>query len=477
MRSDPPAPRLLIVDDEPALREMLEILFRRKGYEVVSAAGYEAACKVMNDSAVPFPVVITDLAMPGGSGLDVLSAVKAKAVDSEVIMISAHSALDNAVAAMKAGAFTFVTKPIEPEELAAQVVRALEKHSLLRENAQLRAQVQQVDEDLIGRSSKMRAVFDLIDRVATTRTTVLITGESGTGKERIARAIHQRSDRAREPFLVVNCGALPEALMESELFGHEKGAFTGASSRQLGIFREADGGTVMLDEVGELAPALQVKLLRVLQEKSVRAVGATHEVPINVRVLAATNRDVEADVSAGKFRQDLYYRLNVIRVELPALRERREDIAALVERFMRRFSREIGKDVRGLTPDALRILENYGFPGNVRELENMVERAVALAASTTIGLSELPLAVIGVSAQSTPDLLSLPEQGCNLDEIMNQVELRLLVQALERTQGVRTSAAKLLGVSFRSLRYRLEKHALDPGGEAGSSDEEPSSTG
>jgi two-component system response regulator PilR (NtrC family) len=477
MRSEAPGSRLLIVDDEPGLREMLEILFRRKGYDVTSAAGYEAACQVMNESDTPFPVVITDLAMPGGSGLDVLGAAKAKAVETEVIMISAHSALDNAVAAMKAGAFTFVTKPIEPEELAAQVVRALEKHALLRENAQLRAQVHQPDDDLIGRSSKMRAVFDLIDRVAATRTTVLVTGESGTGKERIARAIHQRSDRARGPFLVVNCGALPEALMESELFGHEKGAFTGASSRQLGIFREADGGTVMLDEVGELAPALQVKLLRVLQEKSVRAVGATQEVPINVRVLAATNRDVEADVGAGRFRQDLYYRLNVIRVELPALRERREDIAALVERFIRRFSREIGKDVRGLTPDALRILENYSFPGNVRELENMIERAVALAASTTIGLSELPLSVIGVSAQSTPDLLSLPEEGCNLDEIMNQVELRLLVQALERTQGVRTSAAKLLGVSFRSLRYRLEKHALDPGGEAGPTDEEPGSTG
>jgi two-component system response regulator PilR (NtrC family) len=476
MRSDPPAPRLLIVDDEPAMREMLEILFRRKGYDVVLAAGYEAACVAFEDAAGPFPVVITDLAMPGGSGLDVLGAAKAKSVDTEVIMISAHSALDNAVAAMKAGAFTFITKPIEPEELAAQVVRALEKHALLRENAQLRARVLHTDEELIGRSAKMRAVFDLIDRVATTRTTVLITGESGTGKERIARAIHQRSDRARGPFLVVNCGALPEALMESELFGHEKGSFTGASSRQLGIFREADGGTVMLDEVGELAPALQVKLLRVLQEKSVRAVGATQEVPVNVRVLAATNRDVEADVAAGKFRQDLYYRLNVIRVELPALRERREDIAALVERFTRRFAREIGKDVRGLTPDALRVLEGYSFPGNVRELENMVERAVALAASSSIGLSELPLAVLGVSSQSTPDLLSLPEEGCNLDEIMNQAELRLLVQALERTQGVRTAAAKLLGVSFRSLRYRLEKHALDPG-DAGQGDEEPNSAG
>jgi two-component system response regulator PilR (NtrC family) len=432
-------------------------------------------------------VVLTDLAMPGGSGLDVLGAAKARSPDTEVIMISAHSALDNAVEAMTAGAFTFVTKPIEPEELAAQVVRAFEKHALLRENAQLRAQAQQLqtDEELIGRSAAMRTVFDLIDRVATTRTTVLITGESGTGKERIARAIHQRSDRARGRFLVVNCGALPEALMESELFGHEKGAFTGASSRQLGIFREADGGTVMLDEVGELAPSLQVKLLRVLQEKSVRAVGATQEVPVNVRVLAATNRDVEADVSAGKFRQDLYYRLNVIRVELPALRERREDIAALVDRFIRRFAHEIGKDVRGITSDALRVLEGYAFPGNVRELENMIERAVALAASPTIGLSELPLVVMGVSSQSTPDLLSLPPEGCNLDEIINQAELRLLVQALERTQGVRSAAAKLLGVSFRSLRYRLEKHALDPGDssgadasgtEPGAGEEEPNST-
>jgi len=424
--------------------------------------------------------VLTDLAMPGGSGLDVLGAAKAKSPDTEVIMISAHSALDNAVEAMKAGAFTFITKPVEPEELAAQVLRALEKHSLLRENAQLRAQVVHTDEELIGRSAKMRAVFDLIDRVAATRTTVLITGESGTGKERIARAIHQRSDRERGPFLVVNCGALPEALMESELFGHEKGAFTGASSRQLGIFREADGGTVMLDEVGELAPSLQVKLLRVLQERSVRAVGGTQELPINVRVLAATNRDVEADVSVGKFRQDLYYRLNVIRVELPALKERREDIAALVERFIRRFAREIAKDVRGLTPDALRLLEGYSFPGNVRELENMIERAVALAASPTIGLSELPLSVLGVSTQSSPDLLSLPEAGCNLDEVMNQIELRLLVQALERTQGVRTAAAKLLGVSFRSLRYRLEKHKLDPGDSAGSvdgGDDEPTSAG
>ncbi|HTM43316.1 MAG TPA: sigma-54 dependent transcriptional regulator [Polyangiaceae bacterium] len=464
MHSDSRLPRLLIVDDEPALREMLEILFRRGGYEPVMAAGYGEACAQISQSPEPFPVVLTDLAMPDGSGVDVLGAAKARSAATEVILLTAHSALENAVAAMKAGAFTFITKPAEPAELAAQVERALEKHSLLRENARLRAQIRHSGEDeLVGRSSKMRAVFDLIDRVAATRTTVLITGESGTGKERIARAIHQRSDRADEPFLVVNCGALPEALMESELFGHEKGAFTGASSRQLGIFREAEGGTVMLDEVGELAPLLQVKLLRVLQERTIRAVGSAQEVPVNVRVLAATNRDVEAEVTSGKFRQDLYYRLNVIRVELPALRERREDIAALVERFIRRFAGEIRKDVQGLTPDALRLLEGYSFPGNVRELENMIERAVALVASPTIGLSELPAAVMGISSETSSDLLSLKEEGCDLDQILNQVELRLLLQALERTGGVRTNAAKLLGITLRSLRYRLQKHTLDAG--------------
>jgi two-component system, NtrC family, response regulator PilR len=259
---------------------------------------------------------------------------------------------------------------------------------------------------------------------------------------------------------VVNCGALPEQLMESELFGHEKGSFTGAGTRVLGLFREADGGTVLLDEVGELPLALQVKLLRVLQERKVRPVGGAVEVPVDVRVLAATNRDVETAVRSGKFRQDLYYRLNVIRVELPLLRDRKEDIARLAERFTKRFATELGKDVRGLTADALRALDAYEFPGNVRELENMMERAVALASGPTIGLGDLPGAVSGLSASTAPHLTELPAQGCMLDEVLGEVERRLILQALERSGGVRTAAAKLLGVTFRSLRYRLAKHGL-----------------
>jgi two-component system, NtrC family, response regulator PilR len=276
----------------------------------------------------------------------------------------------------------------------------------------------------------------------------------------VARAIHDRSERSAGPFLVVNCGALPEALMESELFGHEKGAFTGASAKSLGLFREAEGGTVLLDEVGELPLSLQVKLLRVLQEKSVRPVGAAQEVPVDVRVLAATNRDVEADVASGKFRQDLYYRLNVIRLTLPPLRDRAEDIPLLAERFIQRFSAEMGKEVVGFTPDGLRALTAYRYPGNVRELENVIERAVALSGSRVIGLGDLPESISGHASSPAQSLLDLPAGGLNLDDVLNEAERRLLVAALERTGGVRKRAAELLGITFRSLRYRLKKQGL-----------------
>jgi len=299
-----------------------------------------------------------------------------------------------------------------------------------------------------------------LQRIASARTTVLITGESGTGKERVARAIHDASDRRERPFLVINCGAIPEALIEAELFGHEKGAYTGAVSSRGGLFREADGGTLLLDEIGELAPALQVKLLRVLQERKVRGVGAASEVPVDVRVLAATNRPVEDDVRAGRFRQDLYYRLNVIRVEVPPLRDRREDVRPLAEHFLARCAAEQNKDLRALSPDALRALEGYEFPGNVRELENIVERAVALATGQTIGLGDLPRELSGAASQPMPALVGLSDAGCDLDDVLGEVERRLLLQALERSDGVRTQAAKLLGVTLRSLRYRLQKHAL-----------------
>jgi two-component system response regulator PilR (NtrC family) len=458
--SAPQKHRVLVVDDEPGLRQMLEILLSRGGYEVVSCPGHAAAVSQIATSAHAFPVILSDLVMPDGSGMDVLSEAKRRDRTTEVILMTAHSTIDNAIAAMRSGAFNFVTKPFDPDQLLALVNKAVETHELLNENARLRARVEGQAGSIVGKSAAMRRVFDLIGRVASTKTTILITGESGTGKERIARAVHDMSERRAAPFLVVNCGALPENLMESELFGHEKGAFTGAIGKHLGLFREADGGTVLLDEVGELPLALQVKLLRVLQERAVRPVGASSEISVDVRVLAATNRDIEQDVRGGLFRQDLYYRLNVIRLELPPLRERREDIPLLVERFVQRFALEMGKDVRGLTADAARVLEHYAFPGNVRELENMCERAVALAGGTQIGLSDLPAVVSGMATTSATSLLTVPAGGCDLEAVLAEVERHLLVQALDQSDGVRTQAAALLRITSRSLRYRLAKHGF-----------------
>ena len=475
-----PRPRILVVDDEPGLRDMLAILFRREGLDVTLAPGFVKAKEAVTGAAEPFGVVLTDLLMPDGNGMDLLGLVKQRTSQTEVIVMTAHGGIETAIEAMRGGAYDFVTKPFATTELRALVQKALEKRAIVAENERLRAQLlRERSRELLGTSEPMRRILEIVHRVANARATVLITGESGTGKERIARALHDASDRRAGPFLVVNCGAIPEALMESELFGHERGAYTGAVSSRLGIFREAEGGTVLLDEIGDLPLSLQVKLLRVLQEKKVRGVGSSAEVPVDVRVLAATNRNVEDEVRSGRFRQDLYYRLNVIRVEVPSLRERREDIRLLAEHFLARFAGEMKKDVRALAPDAIRALESYAFPGNVRELENVVERAVALATGHTLGLGDLPAEVAGVAAGTTPALVGLPEEGCNLDDVLGEVERRLLLQALDRAGGVRTQAAKLLGVTFRSLRYRLAKHALGdgeedaPDSEVGSSERPP----
>ncbi|HZU83879.1 MAG TPA: sigma-54 dependent transcriptional regulator [Polyangiaceae bacterium] len=453
-------PRILVVDDEPGLRDMLAILFRREGLEVTTAPGLATARDAVMHAPESYAVVLTDLLMPDGSGMDLLSLVKERSARTEVILMTAHGGIDTAIEAMKRGAYDFVTKPFATNELRALVHKALERRAILFENERLRAQlVRERGHELLGHSEGMRRILELIERIAPARTTVLITGESGTGKERIARAIHDASGRAGR-FLVVNCGAIPEALIEAELFGHERGAFTGAVASRLGIFREAEGGTVLLDEIGELPPALQVKLLRVLQERKVRGVGASSEVSVDARVLAATNRPVEEDVRAGRFRQDLYYRLNVIRIEVPPLRDRREDIRPLAEHFLARSAAEQNKEIRGLSPDAIRALEAYAYPGNARELENVMERAVALATGQTIGLGDLPREISGAAAGPTPALIVLPEEGCNLDDVLGEVERRLILQALETSGGVRTQAARLLGVTLRSLRYRLQKHAL-----------------
>ncbi len=474
----PGAPRILVVDDEPGLREMLGILLRREGYNVVIAPGFARAKEVIAATPSPFALVLTDLVMPDGSGLDLLTVAKERTPATEVIVMTAHSTVDVALEAMRRGAYDFVAKPFQNAELRLLVGRALEKSAIVAENARLRARIEIAHPadplEQLGKSPSMRAVADIIRRVAPSRSTILVTGESGTGKERIARAIHAASDRAQKPFLVVNCGALPENLMESELFGHEKGAFTGAAGKHNGLFREADGGTLLLDEIGELPLSLQVKLLRVLQERKVRPVGGTTELAVDVRLVAATNRDVEREVAEGKFRQDLYYRLNIIRIELPPLRARIEDLPSLVDHFVHAFAVETGKQIRGVAPDALRMLLAYSFPGNVRELENALERAVALCAGPLIGLGDLPPAIGGAATGAAPALLTLPEKGCELDTILAEAERRLILQALERTDGVRTQAAKLLGVTFRSLRYRLVKLGIEAEAEGEDDDESAS---
>jgi two-component system response regulator PilR (NtrC family) len=475
MSPPPSQARLLVVDDEPGLRDMLAILFRREGLDVTLAPGFATAQDAINNAPEPYAVVLTDLLMPDGNGMDLLTLVKQRTARTEVIVMTAHGGVDTAIEAMKRGAYDFVTKPFATTELRALVHKALEKRAIVAENERLRAQLgREQGREILGPSEGMRRILELVQRIATARTTVLVTGESGTGKERIARAIHEASERRDKPFLVINCGAIPEALMEAELFGHEKGAFTGAVASRRGIFREAEGGTVLLDEIGELPAALQVKLLRVLQERKVRSVGASAEVAIDVRVLAATNRNVEEDVRTGRFRQDLYYRLNVIRIEVPPLRGRPEDVRPLAEHFLLRCAAEMNKDVRVFAADAVRALEAYAFPGNVRELENIVERAVALSTGPTLGLGDLPREVSGAASQPTPNLVGLPEDGCNLDDVLGEVERRLLLQALERSGGVRTQAAKLLGVTFRSLRYRLQKHALGDPEEEGTDSTPPS---
>ncbi len=463
-------PTVLIFDDEPGLREVLQITLRRQGFHVDAMPGCNKAIQAITERETPYPLIITDLVMPDGSGMDVLAAARERTHHTQVIMVTAYSTVESAIEAMRLGAYDFVTKPFSPQEIAQLARKALEKSEIVAENRRLRAHLATLvpppgePENLFGESPSMQRVAALVKKAANTKTTVLITGESGTGKERCARVLHELSDRSGGPFCVINCGALPEALMESELFGHEKGAFTGASQSTLGMFRQAQGGTLLLDEVGELPLALQVKLLRVLQERRVRPVGSTQEVEVDVRVLAATNRDVEAGVESGSFRQDLYYRLNVIRVELPPLRERREDIGRLARSMVKRFSNEFDKQVDGLSREALDALETYAFPGNIRELENIMERAVALTSGSRIELDDLPSGVVAGRQSTTPIQGELPESGCDLDGVLADTERHYIRQALDRTGGVRKKAAELLGITFRSMRYRLNKLGMDVDG-------------
>jgi two-component system response regulator PilR (NtrC family) len=455
--------RILVVDDERSMREFLEILLRKEGYDVTTAGDVDAAFVALD--ADDYDLVISDIQMPGKSGLDLLRGIREAQADALVVMITAFATTETAIAAMKEGAYDYLTKPFKVDEIKLVVQKALEKKLLASENARLKLELrsERQQRQLVGNSPRMQQVYEMITRIAATKTNVLIAGESGTGKELVARAVHAESDRAEAPFVALNCAAIPENLLESELFGHVKGAFTGAVGNKAGLFEMADNGTLFLDEVGELSLPLQVKLLRALQEKTIRRVGGTSDRRVDVRIIAATNRKLEEEVAAGRFREDLYYRLNVIQLELPPLRERMEDLPLLVHHFVEKCSRELGKSVRGLSEEAMACLRAHAWPGNVRELENGIERAVALSRTELIEAEALPPSV-RQQAEERP-VARLLQGNVDLDNLVADYERGLLLDALKRSGGVKKRAAQFLGISFRSFRYRLEKLGLedDPG--------------
>jgi two-component system, NtrC family, response regulator PilR len=457
-----PRSRLLIVDDESSMLDFLSLLFTGEGYDVSTARSVSEAHKQLDRNT--FDLVLCDILMPDGNGLDLLREIKANGGGPPVIMMTAYTSTKSAIEAMKLGAADYVSKPFDVDELKIVAQKALERAELADENVYLRRELEQkyTFNNIIGKSSRMQAIFSLIERIARTSSTVLIHGESGTGKELIARAIHFASPRSTKRFLSINCGAMPENLLESELFGHERGAFTGAVKDKKGLFQESDRGTLFLDEIGEMTPSMQVKLLRALQEKVVRKVGGTEEESIDVRIIAATNQDLESRIQSGDFREDLYYRINVLPIHLPPLRQRREDIPLLVDFFLQKYSREMDLPPRQISIEAMQILESYDWPGNVRELENLIERVLALSHAETITTRDLPVHLL-TNRRTHPDLVQLPEEGLDLEAYLESIRTQLMVQALERTNGVQTQAADILGMSFRSFRYYAKKAGLKGG--------------
>lgn len=450
---------ILVVDDELSMREFLSILLEREGYTPHAAANGIGALELLEQQ--DFDLVISDINMPGLDGISLLEKIKSISPDTAVLLITAFSTTEQAVEAMKFGAYDYIAKPFKVEEIKLLVKNALEKQMLVRENTRLKNQVQskQSCNGLIGKSRKMLDIFALIEKLATSSSTVLVCGESGTGKELVAKAIHCNSDRRTKPFVAINCGAIPETLMESEFFGHAKGAFTGAVAERAGLFEQANGGTLFLDEIGEVPLQLQAKLLRVLQEREIRRVGGGETRRVDVRIITATNRDLEQQVAEGNFREDLYYRLNVVQVNLPSLRERTEDIPLLLDHFYNKHTGKSPHDI--ITPDALNFLLNYHFPGNVRELENIVERGVALGARQ-ITTDTLPQQVVRLhTTQHHFSQIEIPTEGMDLEKYMDSIEHKYLLKALEQSGGVRKRAAALLGMTFRSFRYKLSKHGME----------------
>src|SRR5437763_546951 len=458
--------KLLIVDDEQGMRQLLSIIFGREGHEVRTAENGRRGLELLRAEAAD--LIVSDVKMPDMGGIELLRAARALLPDVAVVMMTAFATVDTAREAFKLGADDFITKPFDIDELKLIVAKALERLKLKQEVETLKVEKEALIKEqrergslgnIIGHSERMQAVFQMIETVAEVQSTVLIMGESGTGKELVARAIHDLSPRARRPFVSINCGAFTDTLLESELFGYVKGSFTGATANRKGLFEAAEQGTIFLDEIGEMSPAMQVKLLRVLQERKVRPVGAHEESEVNTRVIAATNRDLAALVKEGVFREDLFYRVSVNPMELPPLRDREGDIVELARYFIGKHCTQTGRQL-SISPPAMRLLENYSWPGNVRELEHTIERAVALETTDTIQPERLPDQITSYSQTRLASVFDLPEEGINLTAHLDQLEKTYLLEALRRTDGNQTNAAQLLQMSVRSLRHLLDKHGV-----------------
>lgn len=458
-------PNILVIDDERSMLELLEIILTKEGYQVTCADSGKQAISLLQKAS--YDLLLCDIKLGDINGIEVLKRAKERNPESVVIMISAYSSAENAVEAMNEGAYDYVPKPFDNEELKQTVKSALEMRTLDQEEKAIN-----VDRDetlhfgkIVGNSPRMLHIYDMIRQVAKTKTNILITGESGTGKELIARAIHDQSDRKEKPFVVINCGSIPETLMESEFFGHKKGSFTGASDNKKGLFEVADQGTVFLDEIGELSTSFQVKLLRAVQEKMFKRVGDTQDISVDIRFISATNKDLNKEIIGGRFREDLFYRLNVIEIKTPPLRERTGDLKPLAQFFLDKYSKEMGKKITKISSYAIELLKKYDFPGNIRELENLLERSVALTSTNILLPDSLELSIYkkrwieGVKDRRFD--LDEVAHGVSVDNILAEIERAYLEKALDITQGNKHAAAKLLGISFRSIRYRLDKLNLD----------------
>ena len=456
---------ILVVDDEPSIREFLQIMLAREGYEVSCAEDGREAITLFEKS--PFDVVLADIRMPKTSGFEVLNRIKELSPETKVIMITAYASFESAVESMKEGAYDYIAKPFNVDEVKRTVSNALRSVRVPEDVVPRKREKGSLEyfEGIVSVSPEMHKIFDMIPKAASSKANVLITGESGTGKELVARAIHNHSPRREGPFVTMNCGGVPEQLLESELFGYTKGSFTGAFSDKIGLFQAAHGGTIFMDEIGDLPLPLQVKLLRIVQEKSFKPVGGTQEIRVDVRIISATNIDIEEMVINGAFREDLFYRLNVIQIRIPPLRERKMDIPLLARHFLKKYAQESGKEIRTISSYALKVLLDYSFPGNVRELENIVERSVALETSNIILPESLTLSRYKNDIKKN-DLIDadIPPEGIDLTEAVGTLEKHLLRKALQKTNGEIKKAAQLLHIPYRAIRYRLEKYGIKDAG-------------